>query len=316
MADQAAGRKRVLVADRDDFIIDLCVEHIRHKARADALDLMRAGVALAQDRRGRRLHGHDLDLRALGLQVLADTRHSAAGADARNKDVHIAVRILPDLRAGRRAVDRRVGRVDKLAGDKAVGDLRGQLVGLRDGPLHALRAVREDELRAIGLHDLSALHAHGLRHDNNDAVTSGRGDGRQANAGVAGRGLNDHGVRLERTALLRILDHGQSHAVFHGASRIEVLELCQNAGFELLLFFNMRQLQKGRFSDQLVSGCINLAHEMFLHLSVIILICMCVCFMSRWLYALCASAGITVPADTQASGNAVLHFSSPTFSIG
>ena len=236
---------------------------------------MRAGMALAQDRRGRRLDGHDLDLRALGLQVLADARHGAAGADTRDEDVHIAVRILPDLRAGRRAVDRRVCRVDELAGDKAVRDLRGQLVGLRDRALHALCAVREDELRAIGLHDLAALDAHGLRHDDDDAVASGRGDGRQTDAGVAGGGLDDDGVRLEHAALLRVLDHGQRHTVFYGAGRVEVLELCQNTGFELLLFFNMRQLQKGRFTDQLVSGCIDLAHEMFLHLCIVIYLYVC-----------------------------------------
>ena len=168
-------------------------------------------------------------------------------------------------------MDRRVGRVDELTGDKAVGDLRGQLVGLCDRTLHALRAVREHELRAIGLHDLAALHAHGLRHNDDDAVASGRGDGRQADAGVAGGGLDDDGARLEHAALLRVLDHGQRHAVLHGTGRVEVLELCQNAGLELLLFFDMGQLQKGRFSDQLVSGCIDLTHEMFLHLCIVLL---------------------------------------------
>ena len=48
-------------------------------------------------------------------------------------------------------------------------------------------------------------------------------------------------------ALLRVLDHGQRHAVLHGTGRVEVLELCQNAGLELLLFFDMGQLQKGVF---------------------------------------------------------------------
>ena len=169
---------------------------------------------------------------------------------------------------------RRVRGVDKLPGDKAVGDLRGKLVGLRDRALHALRAVGEHELRAVGLHELTALYAHGLRHDDDNAVASGGSDGGKADAGVAGGGLDDDGARLEHTALLCVLDHGQRHAVLHRAAGIEVFQLCQNARLELLFLFNVRQLQQGRFADQLICRCIDIAHTRFLHFCLKYYICM------------------------------------------
>ena len=48
MADQSAGRKRILIADRDDLIINLRIEHLRHKARTDALTLL-VGAAASYD---------------------------------------------------------------------------------------------------------------------------------------------------------------------------------------------------------------------------------------------------------------------------
>ena len=73
----------------------------------------------------------------------------AAGADA-GDEVDLAVGIFIDLGAGGLKWALGVRRVDKLAGDEAVRDLRGQLVGLGDGALHALGAFGQDELGAIG----------------------------------------------------------------------------------------------------------------------------------------------------------------------
>ena len=194
------------------------------------------------------------------LQILSDTGDRAARADTGHEDVDIAVRVLPDLGSRRRTVDRRVRGVDELTGDKAVGDLRGKLVRLGDCPLHALRTVGEHELRAIGLHELAALHAHGLGHDDDDAVASSGGDGRKTDAGVAGGGLDDDGARLEHAAPLRVLDHGKRHAILHRAAGVKILQLCQYTRLEPLLFFHVRQLQQGRFADQLVCGRIDVTH--------------------------------------------------------
>ena len=113
---------------------------------------MGAGNTLAQHRRGGRLNSHDLDVGVLALEVVADTGHGAAGADTGNEDVDLTVGVLPDLGAGGCLVGGGVGRIDELAGHKGVGDLLSQLVGLGDGTLHALGAVGQDQLSAIGLH--------------------------------------------------------------------------------------------------------------------------------------------------------------------
>ncbi len=101
-----------------------------------------------------------------------------------------------------------VRRVDKLAGDEAVRDLRGQLVGLGDGALHALGALGQHQLRAIGLHQLAALHAHGVRHDDDDTIAACSGHGGKADAGVAGGRLDDDGAGLQQTLFFCVVDHG------------------------------------------------------------------------------------------------------------
>ena len=87
VADQAAGGKGVVIFDGDDLVVDLGVQHVGDEACADALDLVRTGGTLAQDRRGSGLNGHDLDAGILALEVLAHTGDGAAGADAGHKDV-------------------------------------------------------------------------------------------------------------------------------------------------------------------------------------------------------------------------------------
>ena len=155
----------------------------------------------------------------------------------------------------------RVGGVHELSGNEAVRDLLGQLVGLGDGALHALGPFGQNQLRAIGLHDLAALHAHGLRHDDDDAVPPGGGHGGQPNSRVAGGGLNDDGAGLQKALGLGVVDHGLGDPVLDRPGGVEVLQLRQDPGLQALFLFNVDQLQKGRFADQLVGGCVNLAHD-------------------------------------------------------
>ena len=112
MADQAAGGKGVVIFDGDDLVVDLGVQHVGY----EALNLVRTGSALAQDRGGSGLNGHDLDAGILALEVLAHTGDGAAGADAGYKDVNLAVGVVPDLGAGGGDMSLGVGRVDELAG--------------------------------------------------------------------------------------------------------------------------------------------------------------------------------------------------------
>ena len=49
MADKLAGGKGVVIFDGDDLVIDLGIQNLGDKARADALDLVRARNTLAQN---------------------------------------------------------------------------------------------------------------------------------------------------------------------------------------------------------------------------------------------------------------------------
>ena len=76
--------------------------------------------------------------------------------------------------------------------ERAVIDPLGEeLLRLRDGPLHAERAGREDDLRAEELEDLAPLDGHRLGHRQDEAVSLGRRHEREADPGVARRGLDE-----------------------------------------------------------------------------------------------------------------------------
>ena len=265
MADQLAGGKGVLVGNGDDLVIDLGVQHIGHKACADALNLVRTGHALAQHGGGGRLDSHDLDGGILALEILTHAGHSAAGADTGHKNIDLSIGVLPDLGAGGALVGIGVGRVHKLAGHKAVGDLLGQLVRLGNGALHALGAVRQHQLGAVGLHQLAAFHAHRLRHDDDDAVAAGSRHAGQTDAGVAGGRLNNDRAGLQLAGGLGIVDHRLGDAVLDGTGGVEILQLAKDLGLQALGGLDMRKLQQGRAADQLVSGSVDLAHDRFLH---------------------------------------------------
>ena len=146
----------------------------------------------------------------------------------------------------------RVGRVHKLAWDKAVRDPGRKLFGLCNGALHAPGAFCEHKLRAVGLHQLSALHRHGFRHNNDDAVTSCRGHGCKANPGIAACRLDDHRVGRKLSLSLRLIYHLPGHTVLHRTGRIKIFQL----GYYLCLqpqdFLYMGQLQERSFADQLI----------------------------------------------------------------
>ena len=232
---------------------------------------MRAALAGGQDRRGVRLNGNNLDVRVLVLEVLAGAGDGAAGTDACNKNIDLAVGLLPDLRAGGRIVRGRVCRVDELTRDKAVRGLLRKLICLRDRAGHTLCALGQNQLRAVGLEHIAALDGHGLGHGEDDAVAAGRRDSRQTDAGVAGGRLDDDRARLEQALCLCVVDHCLCDAVLDTAGRIEVLELRQNLCFEVLLLLDMHQLQKRSVADQLVCGCVNPAHDNFLLIYLVVI---------------------------------------------
>gem|GEM_PF-4387851 len=158
-------------------------------------------------------------------------------------------------------MDGRVCGIDELAGDEAAGDLRRQLLGLGDGALHALGALGEHQLCAVGLQNVSAFHAHGLGHGQDDAVALRRGDGRQADAGVAGGGLNDDGIGIQQALFLRVLDHRFRDTVLDAAGGIEVFQFDKHRGLQAKRFFQIDGLHQRRIADEPEGSLINLCHN-------------------------------------------------------
>src|ERR1035438_9383736 len=120
----------------------------RHEARADALDLVRSGLAAREHGAVCGFDGDGLEAGLALLDVLGHAGDGAAGAHAADEDVHFAVCVVPDFRAVGGVVDGGVGGVVKLPQDKSVGGLGKNLIGLGDSALHAVGAGRQHDLRA------------------------------------------------------------------------------------------------------------------------------------------------------------------------
>ena len=230
---EARGLDRVLVVDGDDLVEQVAVQHRRDEARADALDLVRAGAPAGEHRRGRGLDGDHLDVLVALLQERAGAGDRAAGADAGDEVVDLAVQRLPQLRAGRPVVDVRVGRVRELVGQEDVAVARHRAGG-GDGLVHPAHRLGDVHLGAVEAQQALALAAHALRQREDQLVALGGADERQRDAGVAARGLDDRRpARLDPALLLGRLDHGHADAVLDRAAGVEPLELAEDLGAAL-----------------------------------------------------------------------------------
>lgn len=95
---------------------------------------MAANYAFAQHRGDCRLHGHDLYIRILVLQIFANTSDCAAGTYTSDKNINFIIGIFPDFRAGRCLANRRVN--VKLIVQLVI---IAQSVSLADPPNHCSR---------------------------------------------------------------------------------------------------------------------------------------------------------------------------------
>ena len=155
----------------------------------------------------------------------------------------------------------RVRLVRELRRDEGARRLFGELFGFRNGALHALAAVRQHDLRAIGLQQVAALDAHRLRHREDGFVASCRRDAREADARVARRRLDDDAAGLQLALFLRLLDHRLRDAVFDGAGRVEVLELDEHICGQVIRLDEIVRLEKRGLADEFRDALINLSHE-------------------------------------------------------
>ncbi len=209
------------------------IQILRHESRADALDLVRrrrqrlAGQRLGDDRRMRGFDRHRQNLLAARLlDVARNAGQRAAGADAADEDIHLAVGVVPNLGPGGLFVNRGIGRIFELLHQQILAGIgRGQFLGLGDRALHALGAGRQHQLRAERHQHLAPLHAHGIRHGEHAAVAARRSREGQRNAGVAAGGLDDGHSGLQCAALLGVPHHRGADAALHRVGGIAALDL-------------------------------------------------------------------------------------------
>ena len=203
---------------------------------AGSLDLVGAGfdgfarACLRDDRGVLGLDRNGAEGRFALLDDLAHTGDSASGADGRDEDVDLAIRVFPDLFGSCLRVDRGVGLVVELLGNPGIGRLLVKLLRTSDGALHSFGSRSEDELGAEESEQSTALQTHGLGHGEDELVSLGGRDEGKCDARIAAGGLDDCGAGLEVPLGLGISNHGRADTVLDAAEWIEEFALQRDGG--------------------------------------------------------------------------------------
>ena len=262
---QASGhREGLVVGDGENLVDRIKVEVAGDESRTGSLDLVGArlhglaGTCLGDDRGVLGLHRDGLEARLALLDHFGDAGDGAAGADCGDKDVDLAVGVLPDLLGGGLGVDGGVGGVVELLGHPGIRRLLEDLFGAGNGSLHSLGAGREDELRAEHGKQGAALHAHRLGHGENEFVTLGRGHEGKRDAGITAGRLHDGGAFLDQSLSLGIRDHGGTDTILHASERVEELALQRDRRGKPL--GDVVEAHERGAADGVDDGVVNAAH--------------------------------------------------------
>ena len=229
--EPASDEERVAVGDAHPLVDHLWVERLRPVLLADPLDQVRPQrvFLVGGEDRALGIDPHDPHRGLSLLEVAADAGDRPSGPDRDDDRVDLTtVRLLPDLRRSRLVVSLRVRGIRVLVGLEPAWDLFGEPVGDR---VVALGRARLDGGR--GDHDLGPIRAehrdlllaHLVRHDEDAAIATKRGGDREADTGVARRGLDDRAARTQLSLPLRGLDHREPDPVLHRTPGVQVLEL-------------------------------------------------------------------------------------------
>ena len=206
-------------------IHDVRVIVFRHKARAQARDVVPSDVPAADGLALVRLYGNHLYIRVPCLDVFAHARNSAAAAYARNNRVQRAARCLGDVRARYTAVKFSVQVIVEIVQEIAARLLHGLLRALLHAPA-AVNIVGKHDLRAELRQHLLTLQRHGSRHAEHQRVAAvGAGHGQRH--GKAAAGTLDHRLaRLQKAFFCGQSQHSFGQRVLCGARRPAVGQIC------------------------------------------------------------------------------------------
>ena len=200
-------------------------------------------------------HAH---ARLARLQNLANPGDRPASADARDDNVNLAVRIVPDLLRRGAAVDLRIGGVFELLRHDRAGRRLDDFKRLGDCALHALRGGSENQFRPEQGQHLAALDRHQFGHHQNQPIAARRRDEGERNSGVAGGRLDQNAAPGRDLALrLERIDHRNADAVLDAGDRIEEFELGEKAGDDALFLGDSIDADEGRIADRIGDRRIN-----------------------------------------------------------
>src|SRR2546421_5850558 len=165
--------------------------------------------------------------RVLLAQEAADAGERAAAALRGDKGADDSAGLLPDLGPGRPVVRLDVVGVVELAGHPVAGAVtRADLPQTLEREVHvALAAGREDEVGPVGAHDLLALVAHALGHDDRAAIAFDGSHERAGDPGIPGRALEHAHAPAQIAPGLGAVEHVQINTVFEAAGGAVPLEL-------------------------------------------------------------------------------------------
>ena len=228
----------------------------RHEVLADAFDRPAARLdhpaGLDQRRKHRALRvGKDhLGRRRCLAHEPAYSRERAAGADADDNGIDLAIHLAQDLRPGGCLVGARVGRIGELVDEeRAGGALRDRLgeVLIIVGVALADVGTRDDDFGAhrLGVQHLLARHL--VRHHEQGAVAFARADEGKAEPGIAGGRLDNGAAGLELSLGFRRLDHGARRPVLDRARGVGAFELEKQPARAAI---DARDLDERRFADE------------------------------------------------------------------
>ena len=140
------------------------------------------------------------------------------------------------LLGGALVVSERVGGVLILVEDVRVWDLRVQLLGDANvalGSVPSRLGGRADDLRAERLKHVHLLIRHLLGQRDDDAISANQRSDREADASVAGRGLNKRVSGLDAPRLFGVENHALADSVLDRPASVEELAFGQDLALVL-----------------------------------------------------------------------------------
>ena len=190
-ASSRAVSKAVSLPTVIDLVDDRAVEDLRHEAGADALDLVRAGLAAGQHRRVLRLDGDDLA--ATGLRGFSTWPTPVMVPPVPTPETKMSTSPSVSFQISSAVVRRWISGLagfSNCCGMTAPGISPVSSSALAIAPFMPFGAGRQLELGAEQRQHLAPLDRHRLRHGQDQPVAARRGDEGERDAGVAGGRLD------------------------------------------------------------------------------------------------------------------------------